>query len=183
MKSTTRALVLAGLCLIGSVSHAVPITRSFLADGFLGGGTLNVSFTGEDTGGLDGVIVASLDPEIIELSDFVVSYSGGTEVGAFTLNLDAFLNGSVENLFEYYSDESFGFAFRSGAFGSAFYRGPSFFKPSGETYAAVFSGCPSATDGSCENFDSNSVPEPTTLSLLGLAMLGVMRRRDQTTCG
>ena len=62
MKMTTRALVLVGLCLMSSLSHAVPITRSFSATGFLGGGTLSGSFTGEDTGGLSGVIEASLDP-------------------------------------------------------------------------------------------------------------------------
>ncbi|MEN9726102.1 MAG: hypothetical protein RL434_468 [Pseudomonadota bacterium] len=184
MKMTTRALVLVGLCLMSSLSHAVPITRSFSATGFLGGGTLSGSFTGEDTGGLSGVIEASLDPLYNELTAFEASYSGGTEVTAFSLDLNDFLAGTLQNMFKFFiSDESLGFVARSGDYGSAYFAGAEFL-PFAGSFGLVADGCQLLKDGSCGNFDTNySVPEPTTLSLLGLAVVGLMRRRARLSRG
>lgn len=184
MNRTIRVLALAGLCLASGLLQAAPITRNFSATGFDGGGTLSGSFTGEDTGGTSGVIEASLDPLFNELTAFEVSYSGGTLVSAFTLNLTDFLGGLLSNSFSFLtSDESLGFALRSGTFGAAYAFGPAFPDVT-EAFGLVASSCDPTGVDSCENFDSNyAIPEPGTLSLLGLAVFGLARRRMRASRG
>jgi hypothetical protein len=72
---------------------------------------------------------------------------------------------------------------RSGTFGVAYAFGPAFPDVT-EAFGLVASACdPSGVD-SCDNFDSNyAIPEPGTLSLVGLAVFGLARRRMRVAKG
>lgn len=88
-RTLNRLAAVASLGLAAFCASAQASTYNLYQDGFAGGGSVSGYFTGSDLDG-DGMVigVAGMADEI---TDFHLAYSGGTLVGAFTVDYADFL--------------------------------------------------------------------------------------------